>query len=460
MHKTFAATSPHRGEGVDYGVVDKVLAALRLGRGRGARGKKEKTHKSQSLEAGFFTSERSRGTVVTPRPPPAPSRLFSHQSRSGVDLISHGTTRSHSFRLGGAIFSFWDARSPGKNPIQMNNWSIQGSRFRPRTDRFRAATSTAGATLAESAPRGCVGPWARARDTPTSVGTSRPRSVSRPDRSRTTDAPSMMACARAGALAARAGEAPGCSGGPVARASRARGSASRGAGGAPARVRVAAGALAAAGPSTVAFATVGRRGFGAAGARGGAAVSAVAVTGGQPARSTRWTWTRSMSPSRRRMSSPQVRLRENPPRIFPSALDRRRVVGARRRDVARAPTPRKASAFPTAFTTPSHAQQARHRGSRPRTCPTSGSDARARNRRPFRARSLARDAREHRPSADPPARPPARQLRAVTPASKEIPPRANPPATEAPRRIFSHPVRRTCSARPSPPSAPPKSPTP
>jgi len=89
----------------------------------------------------------------------------------------------------------------------------------------------------------------------------------------------MMACARAGALAARAGEAPGCSGGPVARASRARGSASRGAGGAPARVRVAAGALAAAGPSTVAFATVGRRGFGAAGARGGAAVSAVAVTG-------------------------------------------------------------------------------------------------------------------------------------------------------------------------------------
>ena len=59
-------------------------ASAELGRGRGAQGEKEKTYKSQSLEAGFFTSERSRGTVATPRPPPAPllgagpSRDFFH----------------------------------------------------------------------------------------------------------------------------------------------------------------------------------------------------------------------------------------------------------------------------------------------------------------------------------------------------------------------------------------------
>ena len=167
----------------------------------------------------------------------------------------------------------------------------------------------------------------------------------------------MMACARAGALAARAGEAPGSCGGPVARASRARGSASRGAGGAPARVRVAAGALAAAGPSTVAFATVGRRGFGAAGARGGAAVSAVAVTG----KATRSIDEMDMDPEHvtfasqdeldHRCASARTHLGFCPERARPSPR------GSARADATwRAPpTPRKASAFPTAFTTPSHA---------------------------------------------------------------------------------------------------------
>ena len=269
-----------------------------------------------------------------------------------------------------------------------------------------------------------------------------------------------------GALAARAGEAPGCSGGPVARASRARGSASRGAGGAPARVRVAAGALAAAGPSTVAFATVGRRGFGAAGARVGARPSPRwRSRARQPARSTRWTWTRSMSPSRRRMSSTTgAPPREPTSDFFPSALDRRRA--GRRAPTRRGARPRPRGRLPLfRRRSPPRAtpRQTRHRGSRPRTCPTSGSDARARNRRPFRARSLARDARGN--TARPPIRPrvhPRASSRAVTPRLQEkFLPRANPPATEAPRRIFFRiPVRRTCSARPSPPSTPQKAPHP
>ena len=122
------------------------------------------------------------------------------------------------------------------------------------------------------------------------------------------------------------------------------------------RVRVAARARRR-GPSTVAFATVGRRGFGAAGARGGAAVSAVAVTG----KASRSIDEMDMDPEHvtfasqdeldHRCASARTHLGFFPERARPSPR------GSARADATwRAPpTPRKASAFPTAFTTPKHA---------------------------------------------------------------------------------------------------------
>jgi hypothetical protein len=129
--------------------------------------------------------------------------------------------------------------------------------------------------------------------------------------------------------------------------------------------------------------------------------------------------------------------RETTPVFFPervppsprgSARARRR--GARRRDVARAPDPAEDfSLFPTASTTGHTPRQTRHRGLRPRTRSTRGSDACARSRRPCRARSLARDARGN--TARPPIRPRAHPLaasRAVTPRLRgNASARANPP---------------------------------
>ena len=303
---------------------------------------------------------------------------------------------------------------------------------------------------------------AGARDTPTSVGTSRPRSVSRPDRSRTTDTPSMMACARAGALAARAGEAPGCSGGPVARASRAGGYASRGAGGAPARARVAAGALAAAGPSTVAFAAVGRRGFGAAGARGGAAVSAVAVTG----KATRSIDEMDMDPEHVTFASQdELDHRCASARTHLGFFSRAcATVAARvgaRASPRRAPTRRRArprprgrfSLFPSAFTTGHTPRQTRHRGLRPQrvrradlTRARESADHVARVRSRATRAGTTRARRSARALTRAPPRAPSR------PASAEIPPPG--PTRRAREAPSAHLFCDAASARPPPPSTP------
>ena len=251
---------------------------------------------------------------------------------------------------------------------------------------------------------------------------------------------------------------PAAAAGARARASRARGGASRGAGGAPARVRVAAGALAAAGPPP-SPSPRGRRGFGAAGARGGAAVSAVAVTG----KATRSIDEMDMDPEHvtfasQRRARPQVRLRENPPRFFPRARPSPR--GSARRATWRAPTPRKAAAFPTAFTTASHAPANTSSRSRAFARVRRADSTRARGTPPFaRVRSRARVA------GTPPVRRSARastaraSSRAVTRRLDENSlPRANPPATEAPRR--PRPSQADdAPLRPSPPSTPQKSPT-
>ena len=89
--KTFAATStsPRRRRSTTASSTRCCTSAAGLGRGEGLahrRKEKEKTHKSQSRERGFFTSERSRGTVATPRPPPAP--VSSGPSRDFFRLLS------------------------------------------------------------------------------------------------------------------------------------------------------------------------------------------------------------------------------------------------------------------------------------------------------------------------------------------------------------------------------------
>ena len=201
-----------------------------------------------------------------------------------------------------------------------------------------------------------------ARDTPTSVGTSRPRSVSRPDRSRTTDAPSMMACARAGRSPHAPAKRPAAAAGRWL-APRGREGPPRAGRAARRARRVAAGALAAAGASTVAFAAVGRRGFGAAGARGGAAVSAVAVTG----KATRSIDEMDMDPEHVTFASQdELDHRCASARTHPGFFRARATVaarvGARRRDVARAPTRgRFRSRRRSAGHTP---RQTRHRGLR------------------------------------------------------------------------------------------------